>query len=223
MIKAIIFDFDDTLVNTWPWHRQAIDIALKPHGTRIADIDQVDWQYIIGRRTRDAFAYIRRKLKIKATVAELEAIHRPAVLKLCAQNQTLLPGAVKLLKRLKLAKLRLVLVSSGNDYYVRTVLEKWLIMDYFDDIISGDEVVKGKPNPEPYQRAIKYLRLKPDECVVVEDAWAGIESAKSAGCFCVAVRNPNTPSPDCSRADRVVDSLDSITLEFLIRLGKKLN
>jgi HAD superfamily hydrolase (TIGR01509 family) len=218
MIKAVIFDLDDTLVNTWPWHRQAIDSALKPYGARITDNDQVDWKNIIGWRTRDAFAYIRRKLKIKATVAELEAIHRPVDLLLCNKNQTLLPGAIKLLKRLKLAKLHLVLVSSGDDYYVRSVLKKHNIAECFDDIIDSDEVAKGKPNPEPYRLAIKHLKLKPDECVVIEDAWAGIESAKSAGCFCVAVRNPNTPPQDCSKADRVVDSLDSITLAFLIRL-----
>lgn len=216
MLKAVIFDLDDTLINTWPWHRQAMDAALKPYGVQLADLDPTKLHYIVGRRTRDAFEYLRHELGVSASVIELENARRPIFDALHGASMSLLPGAKELLERLKASGLRLVLVSSGKEHYVVSVLKKWQIDKYFDDIIGGDEVMKGKPDPEPYLNALKYLRLPAADCVVVEDSQSGIESAKAAGCYCVAVRNSNIPPQDYSKADQLVDSLSSIRIEPLL-------
>lgn len=220
MIKAVIFDLDDTLVNTWPWHRQAMDAALKPYGVQLADLETTKLHNIVGRRTRDAFEFIRHELGVSATQSELEDARRPVFEALRDSGQTLLPGARELLERLKTAGLRLVVVSSGKEPYVMSVLEKWQIKQYFDDIIGGDEVIKGKPDPEPYLNALKYLQLPPTDCIVIEDSQSGIESAKAAGCHCIAVRNHNIPLQDYSRADVTVGALADITLEFISGIAK---
>jgi beta-phosphoglucomutase len=213
MLKAVIFDLDDTLVNTLPWHRQAMDAALKPFNVQLADLDAAKLHNIVGRRTRDAFEFIRHDLGVSVPTAELEEARWPVFEALRESGQTLLPGAKELLERLKNASVRLVLVSSGKENYVRSVLKKWQIDKYFDDIIGGDEVTKGKPDPEPYLNALRYLQLPASDCVVIEDSQSGIESAKAAGCYCVAVRNANIPPQDYSRADQLVDSLSEVSIE----------
>lgn len=214
MLKAIIFDLDDTLVNTWPWHRQAMDAALKPYNIQLADLDPTKLHHIVGRRTRDAFEFIRHDLGVSVPTAELEDARRPVFEALRESGQVLLPGAIDLLERLRADGMRLVLVSSGKENYVKSVLKKCQIDKYFDDIIGGDEVTKGKPDPEPYLNALKYLQLPASDCIVIEDSQSGIESAKAAGCYCVAVRNANIPPQDYSRADQLVDSLTEISFEI---------
>ncbi|MFA6198333.1 MAG: HAD family phosphatase [Patescibacteria group bacterium] len=221
MIKAIIFDLDDTLVNTWPWHRQAMDAALKPYNVQLADLEPSKLHNIVGRRTRDAFEFIRHDLGVSAPRSVLEDARRTVFEALRESGQTLLPGTLELLERLKAASLRLVVVSSGKEPYVLSVLEKWQIKQYFDDIIGGDEVTKGKPDPEPYLNALKYLQLPASDCVVIEDSQSGIESAKSAGCYCVAVRNSNIPPQDYAKADGVVDALINISIDTLQKLQNK--
>lgn len=90
------------------------------------------------------------------------------------------------------------------------VLDRFKIKEYFDVIISGDHVKHGKPNPEIYKLTLNELSVKPSEAVVLEDAEVGIESAKGAGCYCIAVANPNTPIQDLSKSDKVINSLNEI-------------
>lgn len=85
--------------------------------------------------------------------------------------------------------------------------------DFFNVVISGDDVVKGKPEPEIYLLCCKKLGFKPEECLVLEDSEKGIISAKSAGCKCIAVKNKNTLEENTSMADLVIDSLDEINIK----------
>ena len=80
--------------------------------------------------------------------------------------------------------------------YIDLVLEKFDIKNYFSLIVSGDDVKKGKPNPETYLVASQKLGFTPEECLVLEDATAGINAAKDAGCKCIAIKNLNTPVQD---------------------------
>ena len=84
------------------------------------------------------------------------------------------------------------------------------IAKLFDCIVAGDQVKKGKPNPEPYINAAKTLNLNPSECVVVENGPFGIKSAKGAGMFCFALTT-SLPENYLKGADIVVDALGEIT------------
>jgi beta-phosphoglucomutase len=84
------------------------------------------------------------------------------------------------------------------------------IYNLFDYAVTGDHVKRGKPHPDPYLKAAKGLGLRPRECIVVENAPLGIESAKRAGMFCVALTT-SLPREYLKRADVVVDSLEDIT------------
>jgi HAD superfamily hydrolase (TIGR01509 family) len=131
-----------------------------------------------------------------------------------------MPGLRQSLSRLAGAGFKLAVASSGARRYVELVLERFEIADYFQAVVTGDDVTVGKPNPEAYLVASKKLGVSPSVCAVLEDAAKGIQSAKAAGCFCVAVRNPNIPPQDYSLADTVIDSLEDLRVEQITRLAK---
>jgi len=75
--------------------------------------------------------------------------------------------------------------------------------------VSGDSVKRGKPYPDPYIKAAKILGLRPNDCLVIENAPYGIRSAKAAGMFCVAVTT-SLPKEYLKKADVIVDSLGQV-------------
>ncbi|MFN2441281.1 MAG: HAD family hydrolase, partial [Thermoanaerobaculia bacterium] len=82
------------------------------------------------------------------------------------------------------------------------------LREKFALIVDGSEVVNAKPHPEPYLVTARKLGISPADCVVFEDSGIGVASAKSAGAYCVAVRNPNSKRhQDLDAADLVLDSL----------------
>lgn len=115
-------------------------------------------------------------------------------------------------------QVKLAIATSGNkDKQFHVVRGAGLQLDWFDVIITGDQVTRKKPDPQIYQLAAQQLGLPPDRCVVFEDAPAGVAAAKAAGMKCVAV----TSSVDAGLlqgADRVVDSLAELSLPELRRL-----
>ena len=126
-----------------------------------------------------------------------------------------LPGLHESLERFKAAGLKLAAASSGAKTYTSLVLDKFEIRNYFESVVTGDDVTIGKPHPEAYIIAAKKLGLDPNQCLVLEDATKGIQSAKAAGCKCIAVKNSNIPTQDFSLADLVVPSLSAVTIDVI--------
>ena len=87
--------------------------------------------------------------------------------------------------------------------------------EFFDAIVSAEDVVNGKPDPEVFLTAAKQLRSTPAECIVVEDAPAGVEAAKRAGMCCIAVGSPS----ELKTADLVVSDLSQLANDAFARLG----
>ncbi len=91
------------------------------------------------------------------------------------------------------------------------------IRGYFHAVVSGREVVEGKPSPQGFLLAARKLEVAPDSCIVIEDAVAGVTAAKRAGMHCLAVTNTH-PRESLRRADRVVDSLEEVSVNDLAEL-----
>ncbi len=95
------------------------------------------------------------------------------------------------------------------------------VADMFGAVVSGDDVVRGKPDPEVFRLGAERLGVHAGECVVFEDAVAGVEAARAAGMVCVAVRSGHHHSADALRgagAGIVVDSLEDVTLPAVVAL-----
>ncbi|MFH1135895.1 MAG: HAD family phosphatase [Pseudomonadota bacterium] len=112
------------------------------------------------------------------------------------------PRAGRLVERLSAAGLALALVTSSSRQVLSPELRAWLDQ-YFDQVVTGDQVARTKPHPDPYLQALAGLGVDRTEAVVVENAPAGIEAAKAAGLTCLALTT-TLPPANLGRADLVV-------------------
>jgi HAD superfamily hydrolase (TIGR01509 family) len=98
--------------------------------------------------------------------------------------------------------------SSSSHELIELLLEKIGCDSCFDFVVSGEDVVEGKPAPDIYLKAAEKAGIEPKMCIAVEDAPAGILSAKNAGLVCIAFSNPSTLGQDFSNANYKIDKFD---------------
>ena len=211
MKKAAIFDMDGTLVANSPVHIRAFEIFC-------ARYDVTDWREKLangfGMGNDDIMRLIMPEevIREKGTAAlgdEKEAVYR----EIYAPEIEPMPGLVALLDKLRDAGIRCAVGSSGYKPNVDFVLEKCRIEPYFDARISGDMVSRCKPDPEIYLTAAAALGLTAAECVVFEDAPAGIEAARRAGAGHIVALATTLDRAALAQtdADRVIDDFRDIT------------
>lgn len=179
MKKAALFDMDGTLVDNTLAHMRAFEIFCARYSV-------TGWKeklsQAFGMGNDDIMRLIMpaeliRERGLASLAEEKEAIYR----EIYAPEIRPVKGLVPLLESLRAAGVRCAVGSSGCRANVDFVLEKCRIGEFFDARISGDRVTRCKPDPEIYLTAAAALGMAPADCVVFEDAKAGIESARRAG------------------------------------------
>ena len=118
------------------------------------------------------------------------------------------PGLIELLKYLKENNYKTIVATSSNRHRVDVILENAKIASYFDDSICGDEVSKGKPNPEVFLKSCEKLGVSPNEALVLEDSEAGIQAAHSADIRVICI--PDMKYPEKEYAEMTYDIADSL-------------
>lgn len=204
--KALLFDLDGVLIDSMTAHTKAWKEVFKEYGL---DISPDEIKLREGEKALKSAESIAAKHNLRLSKEELSAL----LLKkrsIYAANapKGLVEGAAEMLRRLKHENFKLALVTGSifkNLNRVMTQAEKNL----FDSIITSDTVASSKPHPEPFLRASSELGVPPEECLVVENAPLGIESAKSAGMKVAAITS-TLPKENLKRADWVIDNLQNI-------------
>lgn len=183
MIKAVIFDMDGVLVDSMPYHADAWKIVFGEIGIHIRREDIYD---IEGSNHE---GIIRLVFEKAGRIPEPEDFLRLARKKrevFARRNKvTVFDGIHECLNFLK--NRCLLGVVSGSDKAVVFELLERFFPNTFDAIVTGNDVKQGKPSPEPYLKAVGMLKLEKDECIVIENAPLGVESAKRAGLFCIGI------------------------------------
>ncbi len=215
MLKAIIYDMDDLMVNSDPLHAEAWEKLLSGFNHKFNDLPIELRTKFIGMRVIDVCKEIINTLKLSTNLEKFYERRIEIFLELVHNKLEAMPGLLKSLKLFKDNGFKIALASSGTKQYIQLVLNRFNIEDYFNIIVSGDCVKIGKPHPETYLVACKKLRFNPVECLVLEDAKNGIESAKAAGCKCIAIISSHTPPQDYSKADLVLNSLNELSLGII--------
>ncbi|RJO63585.1 MAG: HAD family phosphatase [Candidatus Omnitrophota bacterium] len=203
---AIIFDMDGVIVDSMPYHFIAWYEALRPWGVRVNCFDVYskegeDWKKTLSDLLR------RHKIKPNKMVLRKIFLNRQKIFKKYFRR-FVFKGAKDLLLCLARKGYILGLVTGTPLNEARSILPAQ-ILRAFDTIVTGDQVKRGKPYPEPYLEAAKRLKVKPSACVVIENAPLGIASAKKAGMFCIALTT-SLPAEYLSCADIVADRLQEI-------------
>jgi len=126
-----------------------------------------------------------------------------------------MPGAIEFIQIVKNKKLRTALGTSAGRYKMRINLDLiGLDENTFDSVVTGEDISNNKPNPEIFEQAAQNIGLKPEECLVIEDAPSGVEAAKKAGCKCLAVQTTFSKN-ELQKADWICKDLLNYPLEAL--------
>ncbi len=211
---AVIFDMDGVLADTGPWHRQAWEQLATENGLTT---DEHFFARHFGKVNRVIlpllFGHELTGREIQSLGNRKEQIFR----ELYRSRIAPFPGVTALAGALMIAGFSLAVGSSGPRDNVEMVLEGIGLSPLLSAVVTGNDVVRGKPDPEVFLAAAAALGLPPQRCVVVEDAVVGVEAARAAGMACVAVTNTH-PAASFGIAQLVVDSLEAVTPGDLSRL-----
>ncbi len=187
-IKAVLFDMDGVLIDAKEWHYEALNRALDLFGMTISRFDHLTTFDGLPTRKKLEILSIERGLpkELHEFINEIKQIYTMEIV-----HTKCKPSFIHeyTLSKLKAAGYRLGLCSNSSRQTVDTMMEKSNLKNYFDVMISNEDVLKGKPDPEMYLKAIKIFELLPRECLVVEDNENGIKAAKASGAHVLVVKD----------------------------------
>lgn len=218
MIRAAIYDFDELMADSMSIHIKAWKKVFEHRNIDVNSMPQNILKSFVGMRLIDITKEIVKYFKLPDDPQELFEKREKIFIELVKEEIRPMPGLKKSLHFFKDNNIRICLASSGTREYIQTAIKKLEISTFLEFLITGEDVTKGKPDPEPYLLAVKKLNFPANECVVLEDAGAGVTSAKSAGCKCIAVDNKQSIPQDLSKADIVLDSLEEINSAILNKI-----
>jgi HAD superfamily hydrolase (TIGR01509 family) len=214
MIKAIIFDFDGTILDSESTCVQGWEEVYAPFGVTFP---LHLWALNIG--TEDLFDPITYLAEQTGQQLDGVAIHTEATRRHHAllAIRPPLPGVQERIAEAQALGLKLGIASSSSNSWVNYYLPRLGLQDDFAVVCGRDDVGgKRKPDPAVYLAACAGLGVAPGEALALEDSQNGVLAAKGAGLFCTAVPNAQTRHMDFSGADMVVESLTAVSLAQII-------
>ena len=216
--SAVIFDMDGVLLDSEPLHYEAVRLILEEQGV---EFPIEDYFRYLGTTLTSTWDDLCERYPIAMYFEQFEARYNADVLKQYQAGAPLIRGARELVEQLRNAGVPIAVASSSHREWVEAALTGAGLRDYFDQTTAGDEVSMGKPSPEIYLKAAQKLGFDPANCIAIEDAPAGVESAKAAGMSVVLVRSELTNDLDLA-SDWQVDDLTEFKLTWLSNPSAKL-
>jgi 16S rRNA pseudouridine516 synthase len=182
-IRAVIFDLDGVLADSEPWWNQIDAQLLRDYG---ATYHGEYHREVLGVSYPIAIEFYKKKFGISAPTGEMMKRRGEIATEFFANRIGLFPSTKKVLEELREIrpsgsdKLRLALATSSVSASARPFLDRHQMTEFFDVIITGDEIERGKPAPDIYLQTAKKLGIAAEECLVIEDSLSGIAAAKAA-------------------------------------------
>jgi HAD superfamily hydrolase (TIGR01509 family) len=214
-LAAAIFDMDGVLVDSNPFHVQKwVDLLRKHHiPFRPEDLPG----QVLGHRNDTAFRLFFGPRLTEGQRSQLSEELEDTFRKAFAPHARPLPGLTELIQECHGAEIPMAVASSAMAKNVEFVVDALGYRPYFRCLVTGDEVVRPKPDPEIYLRTAHKLGVEPAGCVAFEDSFVGIEAAKRAGMKCVAIAStfPAAELRQQTQADLIVPGFEGLTLRVL--------
>lgn len=213
-IKALLFDLDGVIVDTAIFHYQAWRRMANILGFDISEEFNEQLKGISRTESLDIILAHGGLTLSDEKKTELAAQKNEWYLELVSQMTPahILPGVTDFFIQVKAAQLKTALGSVSKN--ARLILERIGMLNDFDAIIDGTKISRGKPDPEVFLKGAAELGVDSSQCVVFEDAVAGIEAAKRGNMWAIGIGDPAV----LTQADRVVSSLADLTLADVLAL-----
>ena len=182
-LQAVLFDMDGLLIDSEPlWFEVETEVM-----TRLGGIwTPADQEALLGSSLDRSVRYFLERARVPADPAEVgEWMIGGIVAKVLERGVKIMPGAAELVAAVAASGLPYALVTSSQSRFVDAVLARTGLR--FPVVVTGSDVSRGKPDPEPYLLATGRLGVAPAGCLVLEDSITGVTAAEAADCFVVAV------------------------------------
>ncbi len=207
---AVIWDMDGVIVDSAQLHFRSWRTAFRAYQSGYT---YEDFRHTFGQKNDVAIRSILGDQVgpelIDSITREKEVCFRSLVK---SGELEVFPGTMDLIRGLHRAGFKLAVASSAPAENIGIILRRLRLKHYFPVVVSSEDVTEGKPAPQVFLLAAERLGTPPGQCLVIEDAVAGVEAAKRAGMKCIAVTNTNTAA-SLKAADVVVDSLNEVSVQ----------
>lgn len=218
-MKAVIFDMDGVLIDSEPVYKKTnyrffdsihIEVGEAEYATYLgitlfAMCQRLCQKHDLLYSPNDLFELLN-KHHLEEESMILDEINAPV------------PGVPALLESLCTSQIKIGLASSAPPEWIHQVIERIAIKKFFDVVVSGAQVERGKPFPDIFLKCASLLGAAPSECVVIEDATHGITAAKSADMRCVGFTNSGANTQDISQSDLKIDRFDEGSVRRILNL-----
>jgi HAD superfamily hydrolase (TIGR01509 family) len=205
MLKGVIFDLDGTLAATEGFQWEGWAEVLKPYGISLS---MEQYTKYAGKRGDIIESEMIRDFNLPLDKGSLRAPKQKLVSEWLEKREIkLMPHASEAVYFFIRKDIKVAVASGGPKEEVLMKLKKLKIFSLFPVIVGGDEVPKGKPNPDIYLLTLERLGLKSGDCIAFEDTEYGMKSAKAAGLTCLVVPSEFSRKQDYSKADGTFDNL----------------
>ncbi len=212
---GVIFDMDGVLVDSAAAHFQSWLLLAREHGGKVTE---EEFNRTFGQQNRDIIPMLFGQVsdaRLNQLADRKEQIYRDLI----RGEPPIVPGAVELVHNLHDAGARLAVGSSGPRENIELVLDAMGVRGRIRVVVSGDDVTRGKPDPQVFTMAADRLNVPASRCVVIEDAPAGVEAARAAGALAVAVLIYH-PASAFGPADCLVPCLADLSVSRILSLAE---
>lgn len=215
---AVIFDMDGVLIDSYAAHFESWQVLAAENDV---EYSQAEFVAGFGRTSPEVIAeqWSAKLPELTAErILELDTRKEEIFRDLISADFPAMDGAIELLTTLHGAGVALAVGSSGPAENVNLVIDRLGARELFTAAVTGNDVKRGKPDPQVFLRAAGQLDVAADRCVVVEDAPVGVTATHAAGMKCIGFTSTGRSAEDLRKADLVVGSLREIGVEEILRL-----
>ncbi|MFH1883698.1 MAG: HAD family phosphatase [Planctomycetota bacterium] len=224
MLKAVIFDFDGVITDSEILHLRAFNQSLAQYGIEITKNDY--YTMYLGFNDTDCYKLLIEKGLLKMDEQQINPlmIQKKQIFEQLAKAEgKMIEGVRDFLNMLEQNNIPMAICSGSLLTEVEMVLEEARLRHLFEVVVSGEQVKKGKPDPEGFLLSLQRLNenrenpITANQCVVIEDSHWGLEAAKAAGMHTIAVTN-SYDAEQLGMAEKIVNQLNELSIDELQQL-----
>ncbi|MGM0641246.1 MAG: HAD family hydrolase [Thermotogota bacterium] len=219
MLEAVIFDMDGVIINSEPLHYKANQDLFDKLGF---SVPSTEYSNYIGISNEKMWEDLKSKYDLNEELEDLTEKQKKHTHQYIQENMNgaEIPGIKKILEELKDMNIKTAIASSSSKDLIETVIKGFDLCEYFDVLVSGEEVKNGKPNPDIFLLASDKLKVNIKNCVIIEDSTNGVKAAKKSGAKCIGFNNPDSPGQSLKKADIIINKFDILNYDLIISLLK---